>query len=39
MRMIMLCAKGNKNIVGVEYVDFNTERIVLILEKCECDLQ
>ncbi|CAD8113150.1 unnamed protein product [Paramecium primaurelia] len=39
MKMIMTGAKGNKNIVGVEYVDFNTERIVLILEKCECDLQ
>lgn len=34
----MTCAKGNKNIVGVEYVDLNAERIILILEKCESDL-
>lgn len=27
-------AKNNKNIVRVEYVDFDPERIVLILEKC-----
>ncbi|CAD8202537.1 unnamed protein product [Paramecium pentaurelia] len=39
MKMIMICAKGNKNIVGVEYVDLNVERIILILEKCESDLQ
>ena len=38
MKLIMTSAKGNKNIVGVEYVDFNKERIVLIMEKCECDL-
>lgn len=39
MKTIMTCAKGNRNIVGVEYVDATPERIVLILEKCECDLQ
>ncbi|CAK66408.1 unnamed protein product (macronuclear) [Paramecium tetraurelia] len=39
MGTIMKEAKGNKNIVGVEYVDFDDERIVLILERCECDLQ
>lgn len=39
MKMIMLSARGNKNIVRVEHVDFNDERTVLILEKCECDLQ
>ncbi|CAD8197329.1 unnamed protein product [Paramecium octaurelia] len=39
MKIIMKKARGNKNIVGVEYVDFNDERIILILEKCQCDLQ
>lgn len=34
----MTCAKGNKNIVGVEYVYSDEEKIVLILEKCESDL-
>lgn len=38
MKLIMINAKKNKNIVGVEYVDYDDERIVLILEKCEYDL-
>ncbi|CAD8106449.1 unnamed protein product [Paramecium sonneborni] len=32
MKMIMTCAKGNKYIVGVEYVHSDEEKIVLILE-------
>ncbi|CAD8197855.1 unnamed protein product [Paramecium octaurelia] len=39
MKTIMNSAKGNKNIVGVEYVHLDDDRIILIMEKCECDLQ
>ncbi|CAD8210709.1 unnamed protein product [Paramecium octaurelia] len=39
MQMIMEQGKNNKHIVGVYHVDVNKSRIVLILERCECDLQ
>ncbi|CAK65099.1 unnamed protein product (macronuclear) [Paramecium tetraurelia] len=39
MKIIMTNAKGNKNIVRVEYVEYTKDRIVMIMEKCECDLQ
>ncbi|CAD8210562.1 unnamed protein product [Paramecium octaurelia] len=39
MKIIMINAKGNKNIVGVEYVEYTKDGIVMILEKCESDLQ
>lgn len=38
MKIIMTNAKGNKNIVRVEYVEYTKDRIVMIMEKCECDL-
>ncbi|CAD8123810.1 unnamed protein product [Paramecium sonneborni] len=39
MEMIMNCGKANKNIVGMEYVEYNDDRILLIMERCESDLQ
>ncbi|CAK65162.1 unnamed protein product (macronuclear) [Paramecium tetraurelia] len=39
MQMIMEQGRNNKHIVGVHHVDMNKQRIILILERCECDLQ
>ena len=38
MEQLKEASMKNQNIVGIEMVKINSDKIVIILDKCECDL-